>query len=34
LAAALAATVALSLVVGHPLPPLFLLALVVWRRFA
>jgi hypothetical protein len=31
---ALAATVALSVVVGHPLPPLFLLLLFAWRRFA
>jgi hypothetical protein len=34
LAAALAATVALSVVVGHPVPPLFLLLLLAWRRFA
>ena len=34
LGAALTATVALSVVVGHPVPPLFLLLLVAWRRFA
>jgi hypothetical protein len=34
LAAALAATVALSVAVGHPVPPLFLLLLLAWRRFA
>ncbi len=33
-AAALAATIALSVVVGHPLPPLFLLLVLAWRRFA
>jgi fatty acid desaturase len=32
--AALAATVALSLVAGHPVPPVFLLFLIAWRRFA
>src|SRR4051812_19615113 len=34
LAAALAATVALGVVAGHPVPPVFLLVLLVWRRFA
>jgi Domain of unknown function (DUF1707) len=34
LGAALAATVALSVAVGHPVPPLFLLLLLAWRRFA
>jgi hypothetical protein len=32
LAAAVLATVALSIAVGHPIPPLFLLVLLVWRR--
>jgi hypothetical protein len=31
---ALAATVALSLLAGHPLPPVFLVFLLLWRWFA
>jgi Domain of unknown function (DUF1707) len=34
LAVALAATVALSLVAGHPLPPMLFVFLALWRWFA
>lgn len=34
LALAVAATVALSLLAGHPLPPVFLVLLLLWRWFA